>query len=230
MAAVQPGTTVQGPSPEQAPTPTPESRTERLVRHGRRARLYTGAVVFVALARRADRPQLEEHAQREAGLGGRLDERVARLDHPGGRRHRLAARNRNRGRVPPPHAQGLMAQRVESREDRQLRSYEETSSRAASTLRAARRLRNHQSRGFLEELRCECDRPECRATFPAAAQAHRQRPERFIVVPDHARRRVSSSAPPTGSSSSSRRTSPAVQALGAAAGAPYDATASRARA
>ena len=79
-----------------------------------------------------------------------------------------------------------MAQRVESREDEQLRTYEETTSRAASTLRAARRLRNHQSRGFLEELRCECARPECRATFPAGAQTHRQRPERFIVAPDHA--------------------------------------------
>ena len=33
----------------QASTPTPESRAQRLVRHGRRARLYTGAAVFVAL-------------------------------------------------------------------------------------------------------------------------------------------------------------------------------------
>ena len=79
-----------------------------------------------------------------------------------------------------------MAQRVETREDRQLRTQEETSSRAVSALRAARRLRNHKSRGFLAELRCECARPECRATFPAGAQTHRQRPERFIVVPDHA--------------------------------------------
>lgn len=30
-------------------TSPPESRRERLTRHGRRARLYTGAVVFVAL-------------------------------------------------------------------------------------------------------------------------------------------------------------------------------------
>ena len=79
-----------------------------------------------------------------------------------------------------------MAQRVESREDRQLRTHEETSTRAASTLRAARRNRNYKSRGFLEKLRCECARPECRATFPAGAEAHRQRYERFIVVPDHA--------------------------------------------
>ena len=49
MAALQPDTFVQGPSPEQASTRTPESRTERLVRHGRHARLYTGAVAFVAL-------------------------------------------------------------------------------------------------------------------------------------------------------------------------------------
>lgn len=35
--------------PDPVSPPSPESRTERLVRHGRRARLYTGAVVFVAL-------------------------------------------------------------------------------------------------------------------------------------------------------------------------------------
>jgi uncharacterized integral membrane protein len=35
--------------PDPVSPPSPESRTERLVRHGRRARLYTGAIVFVAL-------------------------------------------------------------------------------------------------------------------------------------------------------------------------------------
>lgn len=32
-----------------APSPPPETRTARLRRHGRRARLYSGAIVFVAL-------------------------------------------------------------------------------------------------------------------------------------------------------------------------------------
>ena len=49
MSTIHPATTVQDPSPEQASPRTPESRTERLVRHGRRVRLYTGAVVFVVL-------------------------------------------------------------------------------------------------------------------------------------------------------------------------------------
>jgi len=35
--------------PDGASTPPGESRRARLTRHGRRARLYTGAVVFVAL-------------------------------------------------------------------------------------------------------------------------------------------------------------------------------------
>jgi uncharacterized integral membrane protein len=42
--APAPASSKDAPSP-----PPPESRMERLVRHGRRARLYTGAVVFVAL-------------------------------------------------------------------------------------------------------------------------------------------------------------------------------------
>jgi uncharacterized integral membrane protein len=38
------------PGPDDGPTsPLPESRRARLTRHGRRARLYTGAVAFVAL-------------------------------------------------------------------------------------------------------------------------------------------------------------------------------------
>lgn len=49
MATIHPATTVQAPSPDEAPPLAPESRTARLVRHGRRVRLYTGAVVFVAL-------------------------------------------------------------------------------------------------------------------------------------------------------------------------------------
>jgi hypothetical protein len=78
-----------------------------------------------------------------------------------------------------------MAQRVAPHQDKELRVHEETIVRAASALRDARRTRNHKSGGFLDELRCECARPECRATVPAAAHVHRKRPERFIVVPDH---------------------------------------------
>jgi uncharacterized integral membrane protein len=37
------------PSPDAPSTSPAESRTERIIRHGRRARLYTGAVVVVAL-------------------------------------------------------------------------------------------------------------------------------------------------------------------------------------
>ena len=36
-------------TPVETPGSPTESRTERIVRHGRRARLYTGAVAFVAL-------------------------------------------------------------------------------------------------------------------------------------------------------------------------------------
>ncbi len=79
----------------------------------------------------------------------------------------------------------MMAQRVLPRRDERPRVYEETISHIASALRDARRTRNHKSGGFLAQLRCECARPECRATVPAVAQAHRKRPERFIVVPDH---------------------------------------------
>jgi hypothetical protein len=48
-----------------------------------------------------------------------------------------------------------------------------------------RRDRNRKADGFLHELRCECARPGCRSTFPAAAVAHRKQPECFIVAPHH---------------------------------------------
>ena len=57
-------------------------------------------------ARRAGRPRLSEHAYREAGLGRRLDSRVAFLDHPRRRHLRLAARDRDGGRRPPPNTPG----------------------------------------------------------------------------------------------------------------------------
>jgi hypothetical protein len=55
----------------------------------------------------------------------------------------------------------------------------------AFSLRDARREANREGGAFVAELRCECGRPECRATFPVAAESHRRRPDRFIVVPDH---------------------------------------------
>jgi uncharacterized integral membrane protein len=49
MASTQPQAPTPASSPDPPSTAAAESRIERLVRHGRRARLYTGAVVFVAL-------------------------------------------------------------------------------------------------------------------------------------------------------------------------------------
>jgi hypothetical protein len=56
---------------------------------------------------------------------------------------------------------------------------------AASAVREARRAGNRVRSGFVAQLRCECARPSCRETFPAAAEAHRGMAERFIVVPAH---------------------------------------------
>ncbi len=49
MVSNQPPAPAQDSSRDETPAAPSESRTERFVRHGRRARLYTGAVVFVAL-------------------------------------------------------------------------------------------------------------------------------------------------------------------------------------
>jgi uncharacterized integral membrane protein len=48
MASMQPEAPTPAPSSD-ASTSSSESRAERFVRHGRHARLYTGAVVFIAL-------------------------------------------------------------------------------------------------------------------------------------------------------------------------------------
>ena len=64
-------------------------------------------------------------------------------------------------------------------------SREEAVALAAATLQEARRERNRRLRE-VEDLRCECPGPTCRATLPAAAEAHRGGSEHFIVVPDHA--------------------------------------------
>jgi len=78
-----------------------------------------------------------------------------------------------------------MAQRVEPRERTRLRVRPGLIPRGAFALRNTRREANREGRAFLDELRCECARPDCRATFPAAAETHRRRSDRFIVVPDH---------------------------------------------
>jgi hypothetical protein len=57
--------------------------------------------------------------------------------------------------------------------------------RSASEVREARRAGNRARSGFVDELRCECARPGCRATFPAVAEGYRGVRERFIVVPEH---------------------------------------------
>jgi len=75
---------------------------------------------------------------------------------------------------------------VERPRDRlDIRSRDEVILYAALTLRNARRARNRERAELLDELRCECAQPNCRATFPAAAQMHRRQPECYIVVPTH---------------------------------------------
>jgi hypothetical protein len=57
--------------------------------------------------------------------------------------------------------------------------------RSAFALRDARRTGNRDAGAFSEQLRCECARPDCHATFPALAEVHRRDPGRFIIAPDH---------------------------------------------
>ncbi len=78
-----------------------------------------------------------------------------------------------------------MAQRVEPRYRSRLRVPTGLIPGGAFALRNTRREANREGKAFVDELRCECARPGCRATFPATAEAHRRRPERFIVVPAH---------------------------------------------
>jgi uncharacterized integral membrane protein len=49
MASTEEPTPLLDTSSGRAPAPTPESRAQRFARHGRRVRLYSWAVVFVAL-------------------------------------------------------------------------------------------------------------------------------------------------------------------------------------
>lgn len=52
-------------------------------------------------------------------------------------------------------------------------------------LAAVRRAVNRERSGYVAQHRCECARPSCRDTFPAAAEAHRGTDDRFIVAPTH---------------------------------------------
>jgi hypothetical protein len=53
------------------------------------------------------------------------------------------------------------------------------------TLNESRRADNREHRGLVSELRCECARPNCTDTVPAAAETHRGIAERFVMKPAH---------------------------------------------
>ncbi len=71
------------------------------------------------------------------------------------------------------------------RQDEEVRLAAESRVRAVSALRALRRTSNNNRGARVDQLRCECALRECRATVPAVAGAHRERAERFIVLPGH---------------------------------------------
>jgi hypothetical protein len=52
-------------------------------------------------------------------------------------------------------------------------------------LAAARRAANRERIGVVARLSCECTRQSCRESFPTAAERHRGRGDRFVVVPAH---------------------------------------------
>ena len=58
-------------------------------------------------------------------------------------------------------------------------------SAAGAELASARRAVNRELVSVVLHLRCECTRQRCRETFPTAAERHRGRGDRFIVVPAH---------------------------------------------
>jgi hypothetical protein len=84
-----------------------------------------------------------------------------------------------------PSTTPLVAQRVEPRERNRSRPRSRMVPRSAFALRDARRTGNREDDALREQLRCECARPDCHATFPAPAEAQRRDPERFIIAPDH---------------------------------------------
>jgi hypothetical protein len=51
--------------------------------------------------------------------------------------------------------------------------------------RASRHAGNRELVGLVSELRCECGRPNCRATVPAVAETQRGTAERLVVTPAH---------------------------------------------
>jgi hypothetical protein len=77
------------------------------------------------------------------------------------------------------------AQRAEPRELNRSRPRSGVVPRSAFALRDARRAGNREDGALRGQLRCECARPECHATFPALAEVHRRDPKRYIIAPDH---------------------------------------------
>jgi hypothetical protein len=53
------------------------------------------------------------------------------------------------------------------------------------TVSESRRATNRGRIGLGSELRCECARPNCRETVPAAAETHRGIAQRVVVSPAH---------------------------------------------
>jgi hypothetical protein len=85
-----------------------------------------------------------------------------------------------------PSTAPVVGQRVEPRERNRSRPRSGPMiPRSAFALRDARRTGNREDGALREQLRCECARPDCHATYPAVAEVHRRDPARFIVVPDH---------------------------------------------
>ena len=71
--------------------------------------------------------------------------------------------------------------------DRAARSPSRESLRSgpARTTSESRRAGNRELIDLASELRCECGRPNCRATVPAAAETQRGIAERLVVTPAH---------------------------------------------
>lgn len=64
-------------------------------------------------------------------------------------------------------------------------SRESLRSGPARTVSELRRAGNRELIGLVSELRCECGRPNCKATVPAVAETQRGIAERLVVTPAH---------------------------------------------
>ena len=64
-------------------------------------------------------------------------------------------------------------------------SRESLRSGPSRTMSESRRAGNRELVGLVCELRCECGRPNCRATVPAVAETPRGIAERLVVTPAH---------------------------------------------